>query len=209
MNDAQKINKEVNIEEIMSEFQTLSVFANAKDWCKRAASEIERISGIVRGLDIEIARDSQALERLKYEQSKKSLVGRLFGGGNDDEETGLTKRLEEYKRAKSELIKTEMRLYEAIDFTPKSPEEQKSLLNELRQRKRDLQEKKREITTVMRGIRKEAQPEDATFDAVTINRRKTRYDREAELLPQETTSASVNRQMAQVDRDIAWAEKFN
>jgi len=207
MNDAQKINDESNMKELMSEFQTLSAFAEVKDWDKRAKSEIERISGIIRGLDIEIARDAQTLERLKYEQSKKTL-GRLFGGGGSEEKT-LTQRLEQYKRAKSELIKAEAQLYEAIDFTPKSPEEQKSLLNELRQRKKELQEKKREITTVMRGVRKEAPPQDVVFDAVTINRRKARYDREAELLPQEKTAESISRQMEQIDRDIAWAEKFS
>jgi hypothetical protein len=35
-----------------------------------------------------------------------------------------------------------------------------------------------------------------------------RYAREAELLPQETTSASYTRQIAQLDRDIQWVEKF-
>ncbi len=211
MEDSQKINDDNSVKELMAEFQTLSTFAEVNDWSNQAENEIERISGIIRKLDVEIARDAETLERIKYEHTKKSLVGRLFGGGNDDEKE-LSQRIEQYRQSKSELVKGAMLLQESIDFTPKSPEEQKVLIQEIRQRKKELQEKKREITTVMRGPRADVTEQNAqaraVFGVAMLERRRARYARDAELLPQEKTRESVDRQMTQLDRELLRAEKF-
>ena len=212
MDDSRKINDANILKELISEFQALSTFAETKDWSKRAGEEIGRIAGIVRELDMEIARDAQEFERVKYEQVKKPLVGRLFGGGNNEEKE-LAQRLERYKQSKSELTRAAIQLQDAIDFTPKSPDEQKGLIKELRLRKKELQEKKREITMVIRGPRSATPPQSAqvetVFDAATLGRRKARYARDAELLPHEKTKDAMERQMAQVDHDILRVEKFN
>jgi hypothetical protein len=205
-NDPQIDNNE--IQELLTTIHSISTYSEADEWGKRAAGMIENIKSILRGLDVEIARNTQSLEKLKYEASKKFL-GRLFSGGNEEKE--LTSRLDEYKSAKVRLVNAENQLQDFIDFTPKSVEEQQGLLAELRLRKKTLQEKKREITQVVRGPRMtkpQGEPSNTVFNAATLERRKIRYDREAHLLPNETTSASLARQIAQVERDLLWVEKF-
>ena len=208
MEDSQKINTDGNFKEIMSEFQTLSTFAGVIDWSKRTEDEIEKMAGMIRALDIEIAHNAQELERARYEHSQKPLFGRLFGGSSEDKE--ISQRIEQYRQDKSAFEKTVIQLQEAIDFTPKSPDEQKILVRELRQIKRQLQEKRREITTVIRGPRTEPQPAQAEpgFDPAAAKRRKVRYTRDAELRGQEITKEAMERQLAQVDSDILWVEKF-
>lgn len=210
MDDSQKINDDNSVKELMAKFQTLSTFAEVSDWSNQAENEIERISAIIRKLDVEIARDTETLERIKYEHAKKSLVGRLFGAGNDEKE--LSQHIEQYRQSKSELIKAAMQMQESIDFTPKSPEEQKVLIQEIRQRKKEIQEKRRENTMVIRGPRADVTEQNAQaraiFGVAMLERRAARYARDAEPLPQEKPRESVDRQMAQFDREILWAEKF-
>ena len=205
LTDDEKINK------LISEFQTLSTFKQVGSWAKRAGVEIQRMAGIVRALDIEIARAAEELERAKYEQAQKSLVGRLFSGGAGNDEKGSAQKLEQLRQRKAEASKVVTQLQDWVDFTPASLEQQKELVLELRVRSREVQEKKREITTVIRGPRgrMQAQEEQPTvFDAETLKRRKARYAREEELLPGEKTAEALSRQLAQIDKDIQWAQKF-
>jgi phage-related minor tail protein len=214
MDDSQKINIDSHFRELMDKFNALSTFAEAKEWSIRAGNGVEQISGIIRALVMEIAQHTQTLERLKYEASKKPLVGRLFGGGSSNEEKELTQQIEKYRQYKLELEKMVAQMQEAIDFTPKSPDEQRVLIKELRQRKKEVLEKKREITAVIRGPRRmdESQQNaqaDPGFDPAAAERRKARYTKDAEVSLQETTKTAIERQIAQLDRDILWVEKFN
>ena len=196
------------LKELLDTLNEVSTFAGVKEWDKRVETEIERLQSIIRGLDIEIARDSEALEKIKYEQSKK-VLGRLFGSSSETKE--LSVRLEERRQNKLEITKAIEHLQDFIDFTPKSSEEKEALLAELRKHKRELQEKKREITQVVRGPRMakpKIEPTSTVFDAATLARRKAHYEREAELLPGETTATSLTRQIAQTDQTIAHVEKF-
>ncbi|MBI3167352.1 MAG: hypothetical protein HYZ22_02655 [Chloroflexi bacterium] len=207
MNDTLQIYDE-GLQELLTGILSLSTFADVREWGERAEVEIEHIKSHIRALDIENARDSQSLEKLKYERSKKMLGG-LLGGSKEEKE--LSQRFEDRKTSKSGLTKAINQLQDVIDFTPRSQEEKQSLLSELHQRKRTLQEKKREITQVVRGPRLNRPPElatDTVFSAATRERRQARYDREAEVKAGETTIAALTRQIEQAERDIQWVEKF-
>lgn len=207
MNDILQINDE-GLQELLTGILSLSTFADVREWSERAEVEVEQIKSYIRAVDIEIARDAQSLEKLKYERSKKMLGG-LLGGSKEEKE--LAQRIEDRRASKSGLTKAINQLQDVIDFTPKSLEEKQSLLTELRGRKRMLQEKKREITQVVRAPRLNKPPEpmtDTVFSAATRERRQARYDREAELKPGETTIAALTRQIEQAERDIQWVEKF-
>jgi len=206
MNDALRIDDE-GLQELLTGILRLSTFEDVCEWGEQAAVKVEHLKGIVRELDEEIARNTQSLEKLTYERSKKMLGGLL---GSSKEEKELSQQIEDRKTTRSGLGKALNQLQEVLDFTPKSLEEKQSLLTELRARKRKLQEEKREITQVVRGPRLNRPPEpeaDTVFDAAR-ERRKTRYKREAELKPGETTVAALTRQVEQAERDIQWIEKF-
>lgn len=194
---------------LLDEAKKLSTFAEVKDWGIKAAAEIERVAGLLRALDLEIARQAQELERIKFEQTKKPLVGRLFGGASSEEKE-VAQRIEAYRKSKTELAELSLQTQDLIDFTPASAEQQKNLQQDLRQRKREIQEKKREITTVIRSARPAApKTTDNVFDAETLKRRKARYTKSNQVLPHETMDDATKRQIQQVEQDIAWAEKFH
>lgn len=208
MNSTLQDNDE-DLQKLLTEMLSLSSFAEVQDWGSRAAVEIGQIRDLIRELDTEIVHDTQLLEKLTYERSRK-IMGTWLGRSKEEKE--LSHRIEERKTSKSSLSKAANQLQEILDFTPRSFEEKESLLLELRKRKRRLQEEKREITQVARGPRLNRPPEpdsDIPPDPAALERRKARYEREARLKPGETTLAALTRQIDQAQRDIEWVEKFN
>ena len=196
------------LQELLTRMLSLGTFSEAKDWGERAVIEIERLKGVLREMEAEIANQAQSLEKLKYDRSKKVLGGLL---GISKEEKALVQQLEDRKTSKGGLSKAINQLQDMLDFTPRSPEEKQVLLVELRTRKRKLQEEKREITQVVRGPRMNKPQEalmDNVFDAASRERRKIRYNREAQYREGETTTADLTRQIEQAERDIQWVEKF-
>jgi vacuolar-type H+-ATPase subunit I/STV1 len=214
---SQRINyDDGNFREFMAQFRMLSTFAAVESWDRQAQTEVERILGVIRGLDMEMAQQAQTVEQLRQSKSEKSLMGRLLSSGKEEKE--LTQRIEKYREYKTTLGKMASQLQESIDFTPNSPEEQKVLLKELRQRKKELQVEKREIAATMKAVRTDARQQSAQAGRVfgvfhdsklaAIERRSIRYSKESALRPHEDAKATIERQLVQVDRDILWAEKF-
>jgi hypothetical protein len=200
----------------MSEFKTLATFSAIESWDSQAQLEIERILGVVRDLDTEISRQTQVLAKIMQSKSEQSFVGRLFSSGKEEKEA--LRLVEKYNQYKATLGKMALELQESIDFTPNSPEEQKVLLKELRQRKKELQVQKREIAAAMKAVRTDARQQSAEAGRVfgvfydskvaASQRRSIRYAKEATLGPHEDAKAAVERQLVQIDRDILWVEKF-
>jgi len=205
-----------NFGKLMSDFKTLSTFSAIASWDSQAQMEIDRTIGVIRDLDIEISRQTQALEKIRQSKSEKSFVGRLFS--SDKEEKELLQLIEKYNQYKATLGKMASQLQESIDFTPNSPEEQKILVKELRQRKKELQVEKKEIAAAMKAVRTGARQQSAQAGRVfgvfydsklaASERRNIRYSKEATLRPHEDAKAAIERQLVQIDRDILWAEQF-
>jgi hypothetical protein len=109
-------------------------------------------------------------------------------------------------------------MQEAIDFTPNSVEEQKALLRELRQRKKELQLEKRQVAASMKAIREGARQRSAQAGRgffgmynpkqAASERRSIRYRKEAALRPHEDAKAAIERQIIQIDRDILWVGRY-
>jgi hypothetical protein len=205
-----------NFRKLISDFKTLETFAAIESWDSQAQIEIDRIIGIVRDIDSEIFNQTQILEKIKQSKSEKSFVGRLLS--SDKEEKELLQLVEKHNQFKATLEKMASQLQEHIDFTPNSPEEQKVLLKELRQRKKELQVEKKEVAAAMKAVRTDARQQSAQAGKVfgvfydskfaASERRNIRYSKEATLRPHEDAKAAIERQLIQIDRDILWVEKF-
>lgn len=205
-----------NFRKLISDFDALNTFSAVSSWDSEAQMEIDRIIAVVRDLDTEITRQTQTLEILKQSKSEKSFMGRLFS--SDKEEKELLLLIDEYNQYKVTLGNMASQLQESIDFTPNSPEEQKILIKELRQRKRELQIQKREVAAAMKAVRADARQQSAEAGRVfglfydskmaAFQRRNIRYSKEASLRPHEDAKSAIERQVVQIDRDILWAEKF-
>ncbi|MDO8972164.1 MAG: hypothetical protein Q7U74_15830 [Saprospiraceae bacterium] len=205
-----------NFGKLMSDFKALATFSAIASWDSQAQIEIERTLRVIQDLDVETSRQTQVLDNIKQSKSEKSFVGRLFGGNKEEKEA--LQLVEKYNQYKATLGNMATQLQESIDFTPNTPEEQKILLKELRQRKKELQVEKREIAATMKAVRTDARQQSAQAGRVlgvfydskiaTYERRSVRYSKESTLRPHEDAKAAIDRQLVQSDRDILWAEKF-
>ena len=198
----------IETKELLENINEINTFSGVHEWEGRVQEETERLRSIIRGLDVEIARNTQELENLRYEQSKK-MFGKLMG--KSSEEKQFLAKLEEFKAAKSTMKSAIDELQDFMDFTPKTPEQKEELLKELRLHKKELQEKKREITQVVRSPRmiKKQEPVNSVFDAESISRRKAHYEHDSHLLTNETTSDALSRQITWIDETISRVEVFD
>ena len=201
---------------LLAEYKRLSTFSEVESWDRRASAEVDRIVAAIRKVDEDITRLSEQLHQVEKDHSEKSFINRLFSSRKLEKD--LNQQLENWSKQKAVLDALASQLQEAIDFTPNSRDEQKSLLKELKQRKKELQVEKREVAATMKAIRTEARQQSSEAGRVlgimydskvaAAQRRGIRYSKEAALSPHEDAKAALERQLTQVDRDILWAERF-
>ena len=204
-----------NFRKLMAEFKILSSFTQIAAWDEQAQVEVENIIIVIHALNDEIIKLTVALGKARSDHKEKAFLKRMF---NDrKEEKDLTQQLQRCQEliATMEAMASEMQ--EAIDFSPNSIEEQKTLLKELRQRKKELQIQKREVAANMKAIRDDAHQQSVhagqgilgyNSKTAAYQRRQIRYSKQAALGPQENAKAAIERQLLQTDRDILWAERF-
>ena len=176
----------------MSQFTRLSRFAEVAEWDERAELQIQKLIKAIQTIEREITQHSQFLEKLILESHRLK-----------------------YKTVLENIVD---KLQEAIDFTPNSSKEQKALIKELRQQKKELHLQKRELAIDMKAIRRNARSQTSNAGKgflgynsklAAFERRKIRYQKEAFLRPNEDISASIERQILQLDKNILWVERFS
>lgn len=200
---------------LMVEYKGLRTFTDVASWDERARVELDEVAKGIRAFEEVSARASRQLAQLVKEREEKDFFSRMFA--SQKPEKSLAQLIQGYNDYKALLEGMASQLQEAIDFTPNSPEEQASLLKELKLRKKELQVEKRETAAAMKAIRTGARQQSAQAGragiyynsrAAAYDRRSIRYQKEAALQPHEDAKAAVERQLLQVDKDILWAEKF-
>jgi len=205
-----------NYRALMDEYKTLSTYENVAGWDQRAQAEVDKLAGVLQELEAEIARQSETLEQTKREHAQKSFLKRTFSDRKPEKE--IAQFIDQCRQNMTTLEGMASKLQEAIDFTPNSPEEQKTLLKELRLRKKELQAEKREVAANMKAIRNEARAQSVhagrgffgySSKSAAYDRRQIRYAKEAALGPHEDAKTAIERQLIQVEKDIVWAERFN
>jgi hypothetical protein len=184
--------KKIKFLELMDEFDNLSTFQSVAVWDKKAESEIQHIIEIVKSLNLEIEKQSRNISP--------------------------TKTLKYKNRYCAVLEDMAEKLQISIDFTPNSDDGKKILLQELHQRKKELQIQKRELNLSTKQIRESARVKSAHAGRVlgmmydsnlaAYERRSIRYKKEALVAPYENLKVSIDRQILQIDKDILWIENI-
>ncbi|MGF1933298.1 MAG: hypothetical protein RM347_002705 [Nostoc sp. ChiQUE02] len=190
---AQTLLRESNYTKVMLDFQGLYTFSEVSEWENNAGITIQRIMNSIQNLETEIASHKDILNQWKINELQKKHI--------------------------SVLENMAEKLQEAIDFTPNSSKEQKALLKELRHQKKELQLQKREVTANMKAIQANARSRNVyagrgflgiyNSKLAAYERRRIRYQKEADLNPSEDIKAAIERQIMQIDKDILWVERFS
>ena len=141
-------------------------------------------------------------------------MGRLFDGRAERKDA--LAGLEAIRRETESLTELADRLDAAIAATPNDKDDQKAMLKELRQRKKELGVEKKEAAAAMREIRTSARQTSSKigtglFTMPSTNRYariSVRLKKEAALKPHEDQKTAIERQILSVERMINWIDKF-
>lgn len=202
--------------QLLKSILSLSTFDKVKEWDEAAIAHVAKIVATVGNIDIELNRLNQEMQSAQQEHKDKPFLNRMFSSSPEQKFKSAIAELENQKISLESLSEE---LQSKIDFTPNSPEEQKILIKELKQHKKELNVSKRELAATMKEIRTGARQESANASYgvgallggskyTAAQRRAIRYDKEAKLSPHEDERASIERQLLEIDKLIIWTERF-
>ncbi len=198
-----------NVRQLVSDLKGLHNFDDIAQWDKRTTDEIDHIRSTIRSVEAKQQQVNQNIEQARRNHLAKPFLARLFS--SRQEEKQLATEQVRLTREKSLLEELADQLEAAIDFTPDSPDDLKELIKECRQRKKELQAEKKAVSAQMTAIRVDARQKTATTASGKYgkwDRRRIRLDKEAALGPREDQKAALERQIVNLDRTVAWLERF-
>lgn len=201
---------------LMAAQNGLRTFADVARWDVDAQLEIEKLERAITAVGAAIAQAQSQREEAQLAYASRSLVGRLFGGKRDiNKAESAIKALMAQKAKYEEMAE---KLGGQVDFTPNNTDEQRDLLKQLKQYKKELQAEKKEVAANMAAVRVAARQASANIGpnygikfVGTMNaaeRRSIRLNKETALRPNENKKAAIERQIIALDRRILWAERF-
>lgn len=183
---------EIPFDYLMNKFRNLSTFSEVVEWDKEAEVVIAEIVDKIKLLDTVVLQYSNV---------------------NNSTQTKFKQKYQEI------LENMALKLQESIDFTPNNSDEQKALIKELSFTKKDLQLQKKEVTATMKNVNERARSRSVragnnnflgvyNSKMAASERRNIRYQRDAQLRPNEVIKAAIERQILQIEKDILWVKRF-
>ena len=152
---------------------------------------------------------SQALAQENQAHEAKSFLARSFDDRKVQKQwLAEQSRLTNEKGQINNLIE---QFKSAIDFIPKSRNDQKELIKECKQKKKELQTEKKAVNAQMASIRVEARQLRAnTYSGKvgTAQKRQIRLKEESVLSPHENKKAEIERQIINLDQIVIWLERI-
>jgi len=182
---------EIPFDYLTNKFRNLSTFSEVVEWDKEAEVVIAEIVDKIKFLDTIVLQYSNV---------------------NNSTQTKFKQKYQEI------LENMALKLQESIDFTPNNSDEQKSLIKELSFTKKELQLQKKEVTANMKNVNEKARSRSVragnnflgiyNSKMAASERRNIRYQRDAQLRPNEAIKAAIERQILQIEKDILWVKRF-
>jgi len=182
---------EIPFDYLTNKFRNLSTFSEVVEWDKEAEVVIAEIVDKIKILDTIVLQYSNVnnFTQTKFKQKYQEILENMA-----------------------------LKLQESIDFTPNNSDEQKFLIKELSFTKKELQLQKKEVTANMKNVNEKARSKSVragnnflgiyNSKMAASERRNIRYQRDAQLRPNEAIKAAIERQILQIEKDILWVKRF-
>jgi|GEM_PF-4396285 hypothetical protein len=181
---------EIPFDYLMNKFRNLSTFSEVAEWDKEAEVVIAEIVDKIKLLDTVVLQYSNVntATQTKFKQKYQEILENMA-----------------------------LKLQESIDFTPNNSDEQKALLKELSFTKKELQLQKKEVTSTMKTVNERSRSKSVragnflgiyNSKIAASERRNIRYQRDAQLRPNEAKKAAIERQILQIEKDILSVKRF-
>jgi hypothetical protein len=182
--------RKVPFDYLMNKFRNLSTFAEVAEWDKEAEVAIAEIVETIKLLDTVVLQHSNVntLTQTKFKQKYQEILENMA-----------------------------VKLQESIDFTPNNSDEQKALIKELSFAKKELQLQKKDVTSTMKTVNERSRSKSVragnflgiyNSKIAASERRNIRYQRDAQLRPNEAKKAAIERQILQIEKDILSVKRF-
>ena len=202
--------------ELIASFENLTTFEKASQWDADA-------QGVIASLEQEKAsftelktEEQEALNLARKERESQPFFQRLLASKDTENTHAENIKIIDQVNANANLAIE--KLFELIDKTPNSKAEQKEMLDEMKQYKKELTLEKRSVSENVRLINTEARKKTASVSGTTAKllygssarymRSSVRYQKESTLKPQEDAKAAINRQLLELDKNILWVSRF-
>ncbi|MFZ1043984.1 MAG: hypothetical protein WAN58_22005 [Anaerolineales bacterium] len=194
---------------LAAEIRSLHTFDEVAKWDNKVNVEIETMLSVIRIIEAKEQTAAQALAQENQTHEAKSFLARSF-----DDRKVQKQWLAEQSRLTNEKVEISNLIEQfksAIDFIPKSTNEQKEMIKECKQKKKELQTEKKAVNAQMASIRVEARQLRAnTYSGKvgTAQKRQIRLKEESVLSPHENKKAEIERQIINLDQIIIWLERI-
>lgn len=203
-------------QDLLRSYASITTVTDAGSWCATAERCIEELESFTSQTVQRSAELGQLASAQRQYAKSKSFVGRFFKSA---EEKATHSNLESLRGRIDSSRKLVERLQELVDITPRTREEQASLLKELKFSKKELQLKKKEVSAEMKGIRTQARQKSAGAATslttllvgqkyTAVERRSIRKSKERALSPQEDAKSAIEHQILVVEKEILRVESL-
>ncbi len=201
---------------LLRSYASLTTVTEAGSWCETAEKCIEELEFLTSQKVQKRVELGQLASGQRQDTKDKSFMGRFF---KSTEEKATHSNLESLRGLTDSSRKLAERLQELVDLTPRTKEEQASLVKELKLSKKELQLQKKEVSAEMKGIQTEARQKSASastsFTTLLVGqkytaaeRRSIRQSKERALSPHEDAKSAIERQILVVEKEILRLESF-
>lgn len=205
-----------SIEVHLQGFDSLSAFAEVAKWDSIASEQAGKLSHVCSRLEQGIHALTAEFEAAKLAHSRQQFFRRIFTTSPAIE---VQERIENLKAFADKAERLLDLLHAKIEFSPNDIASKKALLAELRQRKKELQLEKKQLSLTMQTIRSSArqQSANAPYSALGIlggrkvtalQRQAIRHAKEQAVAPHEQEKARIDWEMTQIDELVLWLERI-
>lgn len=202
---------------LLAQVDSLTSFDAVAMWDAAAGREMESLDRYLQALPHLRAQLQHAEAAYQATHQQRPWHQRLFKGYPERAQVDTARQLVD--RAAREIPRMIEELQAAIDKTPNNRAEQKEMLEDLRDAKKELALQKREINQSMREIRSAARQRTAQVDTglsgLLSSPRSRRWERVSIRLAKESAIGShesvrdvLERQILGIDRLIAWVSRI-
>jgi chromosome segregation ATPase len=207
---------QAHADELSHRFQTLGAYEEAARFDSDALAAIRLFERYKADLEGFLLSQEALLREAVSARNSLPFLKRLFASRSEEKQLASSIATARGGIASVETATSD--LYELIDRTPSSKSEQKDMLAELRLLKKEVTTQKRSVNEAMQGIRTKARQDMASWTGVSgrgvvgsvarLERMSIRHGKEGALAPHESTKASLERQIIDLERRINWVDRF-
>lgn len=205
-----------SIDAHIQRFDSLFTFADVADWDSVASGQARQLTQVRSGLQQRMQSLEREIEEAQQAHTKQPFFRRLFSASPAVE---IKKQLANLTAFADKADRALDLLQAKIDFSPNDIASKKTMLAEARQRKKELQLEKKQLSLAMQAIRTAARQQSANAPYSTlgiiggrkmtaIQRQAIRHAKEQAIGPHEQEKARIDWELTQLDHLVLWLERI-